>query len=116
MHSPRIDPHQVPRPLNEAVHRNVGTVKVLQDRPPGPCKVVHPVPEGNNSRRLFEGEGAGGGDTAASCYICFWEPLHSLLAEFVDRLPVVLVDGKPFAVTRPDVDVDRAEIVVLLMT
>lgn len=37
VHSPGVDPHQVPRPLDEAVHRNVGTVKVLQHRPPGPC-------------------------------------------------------------------------------
>lgn len=42
--------------------------------------------------------------------------LDSLLAELIDRLPVVLMDSKPLTVTGPDIDVDRAEIVVLLMT
>lgn len=61
-------------------------------------------------------EGGGGRTPQLLATSVFCEPLHSLLAEFVDSLPVVLVDGKPFAVARPDVDVDRAEIVVLLMT
>lgn len=42
-------------------------------------------------------------------------PLHSLLTEFVDSFPVVLMHRKPFAVTRPNIDVDRAEIIVLLV-
>ena len=41
---------------------------------------------------------------------------HSLLTEVVDGFPVVLMDCKPFTVTRADVNVDRAEIVILLMT
>ena len=44
------------------------------------------------------------------------QPRHSLLTEFVDGLPVVLVNSEPLTVPRPDVDVDWAEVVVLLMT
>ncbi|TNN50482.1 hypothetical protein EYF80_039292 [Liparis tanakae] len=40
-----VDPHQVPGPLDEAVHRDVCFVEVLQHRPPGPGQVVHPMPE-----------------------------------------------------------------------
>lgn len=42
--------------------------------------------------------------------------LYSLLTELVDSLPVVLVHSKPLAVTGTNVDVDRAEVVVLLMS
>lgn len=42
--------------------------------------------------------------------------LYSLLTEVVDSLPVVLVHSKPLAVTWPDVDVDWAEVVVLLVS
>lgn len=42
-------------------------------------------------------------------------PFHSLLTESVDVLPVMLMDSKPLTVTRSDVNVDRAEIVVLLV-
>jgi len=44
------------------------------------------------------------------------QPLHSLLTECVDGVPVVLMNSEPLAVTRPNVDVDGAEVVVLLMT
>lgn len=40
-----VDPHQISRPLDEAVHRNVAVVQVLQHWPPGPRQVVHTVPE-----------------------------------------------------------------------
>lgn len=43
-------------------------------------------------------------------------PLYSLLTELVDILPVVLVHSEPLAVTGTNVDVDRAEVVVLLMS
>lgn len=39
----------------------------------------------------------------------------SLLTKGVDGLPVVLVDSEPLTVARANVDVDRAEVVVLLM-
>lgn len=45
VNSSSVDPHQVSRPLDEAVHRDVGLVEVLQHRPPGPCQVVHPMSE-----------------------------------------------------------------------
>ncbi len=44
VNSSGVDPHQVSRPLDEAVHRDVGFVEILQHRPPGPRQVVHSVP------------------------------------------------------------------------
>lgn len=38
-----------------------------------------------------------------------------LFTEVADGLPVVLMDGKPLAVSRADVDVHRAEVVVFLV-
>lgn len=51
VNSSSIDPHQVSRALDETVHRDVGIVEVLQHWPPGPCQVVHSMPE--HIRRQF---------------------------------------------------------------
>lgn len=52
VYSPCIDPHQVPRPLDEAVHRDVGAVEVFQDWPPGPCKVVYSMPKKKKNHHI----------------------------------------------------------------
>lgn len=52
VNSASIDPHQVSRALDEAVHRYVSVVQVLQHWPPGPCQVVHPVPEDRQKSSL----------------------------------------------------------------
>ena len=81
MNAPRVDPNEVPRSLEESVHRNLGLHQVFHIWPPHPLKVVHRV----------------------------------LLAEVVQGAPVVLWHPKPFAVTRADVQVDGAEVVLLLV-
>lgn len=45
---------------------------------------------------------------------CF-PSVSSLFTEVTDGLPVVFVDGEPLAVSRADVDVHRAEVVVFLV-
>ena len=42
-------------------------------------------------------------------------PPNSLFTEVADVTPVVLVHREPLTVPRADVDVDRAEVVVLLV-
>lgn len=42
-------------------------------------------------------------------------PHDSLLTEVVDVLPVVLMDCKPLTIPRPDVDVHRTEVIILLV-
>lgn len=37
VHGPRINPHEVSRALHEAVHRDIGSIEVIQDWPPGTC-------------------------------------------------------------------------------
>lgn len=44
VNSSSIDPHQVSRPLDEAIHWDVGIVEVVQHGPPRPCQIVHPMP------------------------------------------------------------------------
>lgn len=53
VYSSSIDPHQVSWPLDEAVHRDVGFVEVLQHWPPGACQVVNSMPE-NTTKMLLE--------------------------------------------------------------
>ena len=81
MNAARVDPDEVPRSLEEAVHRNLGLHQVLHVWPPHALKVVDCV----------------------------------LLTEVVQGAPVVLWHPKPFAVTRADVQVDGAEVVLLLV-
>lgn len=40
---------------------------------------------------------------------------HSLFAEVIDGLPVVLMHSKPFTIAWSNVDVHRTEVVVFLM-
>ena len=44
VHSAGSHPHQIPGLLDEAVHRDVLLVQILQDRPPGTGQVVQIVP------------------------------------------------------------------------
>ena len=44
-----------------------------------------------------------------------WVGDDSLITQLVHYSPVFVRDGKPLTVTRPYVDVDGAEIIVLLM-
>lgn len=46
----------------------------------------------------------------------FLSSICSLFTEVTDGRPVVLVDGEPLAVSRADVDVHRAEVIVFLVT
>lgn len=101
-----VDPHEVSRALDEAVHGDVAVVEVLQDRPPGARQVVHSVSE---RKTHFSGQ---------RCRAAPFEGVvaHSLFAEVADGLPVVLVDAEPLAVSGTDVDVDGTKVVVLLVT
>ena len=113
-----VNPHQVSRPLDEAVHWDVSVVEVLQHGPPGPCQVVHSVPEERRGREsvsvtffFFEGR--------FTCKVSKTEvviQIYSLLTEVVDCLPVILVDREPLTVSWADVDVHRTKVVVLLVT
>lgn len=47
---------------------------------------------------------------------CILQFVYSLFTEVTDGVPVVLMDREPLAVSRADVDVHRAEVIVLLMT
>lgn len=106
MHGAGVDPHQVAGALDEAVHGDVGAVQVLQDGPPRARQVVHAMPATQMGSH---------GATAVTAVTALPQALPSLVAEGGDGLPVVLVHREPLAVPGPDVDVDGAEVVVLLV-
>lgn len=115
MYSARVKPHQITRALDEAIHRHVGLIQVLQVGPPGTHQEVDVVP------------GRGGKTKTVHSYQCqLWGLARKLakkkvcgdvpFTEVVDDTPVRFRHSKPLAVPRTNVDVDGTEIVVLLVT
>lgn len=111
VHGPRINPHEVSRALHEAVHRDIGSIEIIQDWPPGTCQVVHTVPVGWPQGQM-ETWGPRDGTWGVGL-VCILG--GAPVAESADGLPVVFMHCEPLTVARAYVDVDRAEVVVLLV-
>ena len=109
VHGAGVEPHQVSWTLDEAVDGHVVLVQVLQVRPPGTHQEVDVVPV-ERRRRIHASRPKFSWET-------YWEVTGDVLfTEVVDDAPVGFRDSEPLTVSRTDVDVHRAEVVVLLMT
>lgn len=98
MHCPGVDPDQVTRTLEKPVNRNVVGLEVVEDGPPRAVKVIQIVPDW--VRLLIASQ--------ALQYLLFAHPL--------DYTPVFVGHSKPLAISGSNVDIDRTEVVVLLVT
>lgn len=115
MNGASIEPHQIPRPLDETVNRHIFLKQVLQVWPPRSHQKVNVVPVKRQHKNKY-----------VLAYIeLLWVKLEDfaiilsaavLFAKVVDDAPVWFRHSKPLTVTRTNVDVDGAEIIVLLMT
>lgn len=114
VHSAGVEPYQVTWSLDEAVHGYISLIEVLQIWPPRAHEKVDIVPEGASDKRRLHRR-------LKRSTVATWQQTSAqnealLFTEVAHHTPVRLWHSKPFTVSRPDVNVDCAEIVVLLVT